>query len=555
MRFSKWMLLLVLFGFGFNAVYTLSVAAPDRPKNRKSKQDSDRSPYYKKWLDEDVLYIISEEERKVFNDLKNDEERESFIEQFWMRRDPDPRSYDNSFKEEHYRRIAYANQHYASGIPGWKSDRGRIYIMYGAPDQKEEHPTGGAYNRPLNEGGGTTTTFPFEKWWYRHIDGIGDDIEIEFVDPSFSGEYRMAMSPDEKDALLHVPNAGLNLSEELGLSDKRDRTYFNPSGFNDPSNPANRYMRAKDSPFNRMEQFFNLQRPPQIKFEDLKAAVSTRITYNTLPYHVRIDYLKLAADKVLVPISIELNNENLEFKKEMDFNRAQVNVYGIVTGLTGRIMSEFEQEISTEYLDEYFQQGKNARSQYQKLVSLPPGQRFKLDLVLKDNNSNNMGSTSLGLTVPKYEEGALQTSTIILANTISQAPKNSDRLEQYVIGDLKILPNVTSEYLPGQNLITYMQIYNMAVDQTTLEPSLDVTFVLKSGDKVIEQSKGKPENSAQFFYGQRLVLLGKVPLTTINAGKYTLEIQVADNISSQRVATSTDFTVKEPLPVISAAAP
>lgn len=545
MRVSKFMLLMALFSLGFNAVTSLS--APDRPKNRKSRQDSDRAPYYKKWLEEDVLYIISEEERKVFKELKNDEERESFIEQFWMRRDPDPRTADNSFKEEHYRRIAYANQHFASGIPGWKTDRGRIYIMYGPPDQKEEHPTGGAYNRPLNEGGGTTTTFPFEKWWYRHIEGIGDDIEIEFVDPSFSGEYRMAMSPDEKDALLNVPNAGLNLAEEMGISTKRDRPYFNPTGFNDPSNPANRYMRAKDSPFNRMEQFFNLQRPPQIKFEDLKAAVTTRVTYNTLPYYVRVDYLKLSDDKILVPISIELNNQDLEFKKEMSVNRAQVNVYGIVTGLTGRIMSEFEQEISTEYLDEYFEKGKNNRSQYQKLVSLPPGQRFKLDLVLKDVNSKNMGSTSLGLTVPKYEEEELQTSTIILANSISQAPTNSDRLEQYVIGDLKVLPNVRSEYLPGQNLITYMQIYNMGLDQTTMEPSLDVTFTVKSGDKIVQQVQGKQENSAQLFYGQRVVLIGRIPLTDFAAGKYTLEIQVLDNITNRRVVTSTAFTVHEPL--------
>jgi GWxTD domain-containing protein len=551
MRVSKFFLLLALFSLGFNAVSSLS--APDRPKNRKSRQDSDRSPYYKKWLEEDVFYIISEEERKVFKDLKNDEERESFIEQFWMRRDPDPRTADNSFKEEHYRRIAYANQHFASGIPGWKTDRGRIYIMYGPPDQKEEHPTGGAYNRPLNEGGGTTTTFPFEKWWYRHIDGIGDDIEIEFVDPSFSGEYRMAMSPDEKDALLHVPNAGLNLAEEMGLSTKRDRPYFNPTGFNDPSNPANRYMRAKDSPFNRMEQFFNLQRPPQIKFEDLKAAVTTRITYNTLPYYVRIDYLKLSDDKILVPISIELNNQDLEFKKEMSVNRAQVNVYGIVTGLTGRIMSEFEQEISTEYMDEYFEKGKNNRSQYQKLISLPPGQRFKLDLVLKDVNSKNMGSTSLGLTVPKYEEEQLQTSTIILANSISQAPTNSDRLDQYVIGDLKVLPNVRSEYLPGQNLISYTQIYNMALDQTTMEPSLDVTFTVKSEDRIIQQFQGKPENSAQLFYGQRVVLLGRIPLTDFAAGKYTLEIQVSDNIANRRVTTSTNFTVHQPLAATTAA--
>ncbi len=375
MRYTRFLLIFLVLGLGFSTVYSFAASPPDNKSKKKDKDSGDRTQYYKKWLDEDVAYIISDEERKVFKDLKTDEEREAFIEQFWARRNPDPRSPDNTFKEEHYRRIAYANQMFASGIPGWKTDRGRIYIMYGKPDEIESHPTGGAYNRPFNEGGGTTTTYPFEDWWYRHIDGVGDDIQLEFVDQSMTGEYRLAMSPDEKDALINVPGAGLTLAEELGLAQKTDRSYYNPSAWNDPNNPENMFMTAKDSPFSRMEQYFSVQRPPKIKFDDLKSVVTTKITYNTLPYQVRTDFVKLSADKVLVPITIELNNKDLEFKREMEVNRASVNVYGIVTNLTGRIMAEFEDTISTEYMDEYFQQGKNKRSEYQKIVSLPPGQR------------------------------------------------------------------------------------------------------------------------------------------------------------------------------------
>jgi TonB family protein len=180
-----------------------------------SKDTEEAIPgYYRKWLDEDVVYIITPEERNAFLALKNDQARDVFIEQFWNRRNPDPTSTRNAFKEEHYRRIAYANQHFASSMPGWKTDRGRIYILYGKPDKIESHPTGGPYNRPSNEGGGTVTTYPFENWWYRHIDGVGDDIEIEFVDQSKSGEYRLAMSPEEKDALINVPGAGLTSAQQ-----------------------------------------------------------------------------------------------------------------------------------------------------------------------------------------------------------------------------------------------------------------------------------------------------------------------------------------------------
>jgi GWxTD domain-containing protein len=137
---------------------------------------------YKKWISQDVNYIITPEEKKAFNKLVTDEERENFIANFWLRRDPDPDTEENEYREEFYERIAYANEHFTSGIPGWKTDRGRIYITFGKPDSIESHPSGGAYDRPSYEGGGSTTTYPFEIWFYRHLDNVGDGVEIEFVD-------------------------------------------------------------------------------------------------------------------------------------------------------------------------------------------------------------------------------------------------------------------------------------------------------------------------------------------------------------------------------------
>ena len=343
-----------------------------------------------------------------------------------------------------------------------------------------------------------------------------------------------------------MSRAGLTLAEEMGLAEKRDRAYFNPGAFNDPNNPQSMFARAKDSPFSRMEQYFAVQRPPKIKFEDLKSVVSTKIMYNTLPYDMRIDYIRLSSDKVLVPISLELNNQTLEFKRENNLNRAKVHVYGIVTSLTNRIIAEWESPISTDFTDENFDYGKNRRSVYQHTVALPPGMRYKLDLVLKDMNSNNIGSTSLGLNVPKFEDGELQSSTIILANSISPAPANSDQLQQYIIGDMKVVPNVKSEYIPGQNLITYMQIYNMGIDQTSDKPALDVTFTVRNDGKVVEEISDSPINSEQFFYGPRVVLLWKIPINEGFApGKYTLEIKVLDRITNRTLTTTTDFKVNE----------
>ena len=516
------------------------------------RREAGMSKYYKEWLDKDVTYIITDDERKFFKDLKNDEERESFIQQFWDRRNPDPRSTYNAFKEEHYRRIAYANQHFASGVPGWRTDRGRVYITLGPPDDRETHATGGTYYRTFREGGGSTSRYPWERWWYRHLDGIGDGVELYFSDSSHSNEFRLVMYEDEMDALLHVEGLGLTLAEEMGLADKRDRAYFNPGGWYDPNNPQSPGSRVKDAPFTRMEQYFNVQRAPKIKFEDLKSVVTTNVTYSSLAFDYRTDYLRLSEDKVLVPITIEISNADLEYKKEKEFNRAKINVYGIVTGLTNKIHAEWEDESAREFLDIYFDKAKEKRSAYQKIIMLPPGQRYKLDLVLKDVNSKKVGFISVPLIVPKYADPGLQSSTIILANNITGAPVNATSLEQYVIGDMKVVPKVMAEYVPGQNLVPYMQIYGMEIDQTSQNPSLEVEFVIKKDGKALEVIQNSANNSEQYYYGQRVVLVGRIPIGDIAPGNYQLEIRVLDKISSNRLTTTTDFTVNEPAPVVAA---
>jgi len=520
------------------------------------RREAGLSKYYKDWLDNDVTYIITEDERAFFKALRNDEERESFIQQFWDRRNPDPRSPYNAFKEEHYRRIAYANEHFTSGVPGWRTDRGRVYITWGPPDDRETHPTGGSYYRNWREGGGQTSRFPWEKWWYRYIEGVGNGVELHFVDSSISGEYRLAMYEDELDALINVEGIGLTLAEEMGLADKRDRAFFNPSGWFDPENPQSPGSRAKDNPFTRMEQFFGLQTPPKIKFEDLKSVVTTSISYSVIPFDVRTDYVRLTANKVLVPITVEIGNSELEFKKDKGFNRAKIDVYGVVTGLTNKIEAEWEDEQVRDFDDIYFGTEKNGSSTFQKIVLLPPGQRYKLDLVLKDVNSKKVGFISLPLIVPKYADPGLQSSTIILAKNIGDAPTTATTLDQYVIGDMRIVPNVKSEYILGKNinLVPYMQIYGMEIDQATQNPSLQVEFVIKKEGQVLEVIEASAMNSDQFFYGPRVVLVGRFPYGNRAPGEYQLEIRVLDKISNNRLTTTTDFIVKEaPAPLVAEA--
>jgi len=187
-----------------------AILKPLTPLQQKRKEEALKQELmtpYKKWMDEEVVYIISDEERKAFKEIRTDEEREHFVEQFWLRRDPTPGTEENEFKGEHYRRIGYANEHFAEGIPGWRTDRGRIYIQYGPPDEIEAHPAGGKYQRPAVEGGGETETYPFVQWRYKLIDGVGQNVIVEFVDKTGKGEYKMTVDPHDRDQLLNLQAA------------------------------------------------------------------------------------------------------------------------------------------------------------------------------------------------------------------------------------------------------------------------------------------------------------------------------------------------------------
>lgn len=291
----------------------------DTKKAAKQQKQSQRSlereldSQYKKWLNEDVVYIITPEEKNAFLHLSTNEEREQFIEQFWQRRNPDPDSPENTYKEEHYRRIAYANEHFASGIPGWKSDRGRIYIMWGPPDEIDSHPTGGTYERPSDQGGGETSTYPFEDWRYRYLEGMGNNVELEFVDPTSTGEYHLTMDPSEKDALLYVPGAGLTMAESMGLASKTQR-FQNTDGTHD-AQPLGGMTPESEEEFTRLQQYADIFRPPPVKFKDLEAVVTSRLVRDQVKFDYRFDFMRITSDTVLVPITVQVPRKQMSSRK------------------------------------------------------------------------------------------------------------------------------------------------------------------------------------------------------------------------------------------------
>jgi GWxTD domain-containing protein len=522
------------------AAASLSGVAQDP---RQSQQDPMEKPRnvkpelkkaYKDWLEKDVTYVITDEERKAFKKLATDDERERFIEEFWRRRDPDPDTDENEFKEEYYERIAYANEHFASGMPGWKSDRGRIWIMYGKPDERETHPMGGNYERPSYEGGGNTTTYPFETWFYRYLPGVGSGVEIEFVDPTGSGEYRIARNPNEKDALLMIPGGGLTLSEQLGLSDKADRI----SGIGGVGT-AN-YQREQDSPFSRLQLLADLSRPPQVKFNDLASAVNTGvIEENPLNFDIRVDFFRQSDERVITALTIQTSNKDLVFQDSGGLQQARINIFGRITSVAGRRAGVFEDPVITTATTEELSEAKDRKSAYQKAIALAPG-TYKVDVIVRDVTSGATGVRHVGFTVPRYDPQKLSTSTLVLAAKL-ESLIDQPAVGQFVIGQTKVIPNVSGIYQKGQPVGVYLQVYNAGIDQTTLRPSVDVEYaLLKDGKELGKQAEDWRGMSDS---GQRLTLARLIDTRQLPPGEYELAVRIRDRVSGQALAPSAKFTV------------
>ncbi len=532
---------------GLFLVVSLALAGSvDAQRRSQAQQSEEMEDYYEKWLKEDVLYIISDEERSVFEGLTTPEEKEQFIEQFWFRRDPDPRTAHNEFKEEHYRRIAYANEKFTSGNPGWMTDRGRIYIIHGEPDAIVSRPTGGSYVRPIHEGGGVTAVYPYEMWRYRYLEGVGDDVELEFVDPSESGEFRLATFHWEKDAIImgRVPG-GQTLARQTGLATQADHPAYTPATGGAGYGPENWYRRQRDAPFQRYETIARVGAAPVTKYKDLKELVEVNIRFETLPFEVREEYFKLNEAQVLIPITLQISNRDVSFQLENNQQTARLAVYGIVASLTNRVVTEFEDDIVIRYRPEEFEEGILRRSAYQKILPLDSRNRYRIDLVVKDLNSGRVGVIRKALIPPAYGEEDLEGSSLVLSDAINPLEEIPSANDMFVLGDVRIMPRLNGEFTNTMPLGVYYQVYNASLDQSTMEPSLRVTYNLRKNGQLLRTAVEENGESLQFYSGRRVVILKELSLAGLEPGDYQIEVEVHDRLTDRRLKeTGTFFVVR-----------
>ena len=503
---------------------------------------------YKTWLNQDVAWIISDEETKAFKTLSNDEERDAFIEQFWLRRNPNPDSPENEFREEHYRRIAYANDRYAAGKPGWKTDRGHVYIAFGEPDSKDSHPSGGAYDRPMEEGGGQTSTFPFETWHYRYIEGIGENIDLEFVDTCQCGDYHFTIDRSEKDALLHTPGAGLTQYEQMGQAKKADRFKGNLESLG--NGPMSSATQGKE--FDRIELAAKVFAPPPVKFKDMENFISEHklLSGPAFPFDVRTDFVKVTESTVLVPITLQIKNRDITFVTKDGVSKGVVNILGKVTTIMHKTVQTFEDTVEVDQPAELLEKSLDGQRLYWKALPLLPG-LYRLDIVIKDvNNPDHIGIYGKSLEVPTYHDEKLATSSLILADVMNQVSSREIGSGNFVVGNTFIRPRVSPNvatpvsFKRGQQLNFWMQVYNLGIDETTKSNQATVTYEITDTAANTVVLEKQVESKDLGLHSDQVTVEKTVSIAGLQPGKYKVTIKVNDGISKQEIAQSAPFVVE-----------
>jgi hypothetical protein len=412
--------------------------------------------------------------------------------------------------------------------------------MWGPADEVQSHPSGGSYDRPASEGGGETSTYPFEDWRYRYLEGIGENVEIEFVDPTMSGEYKLTMDPSEKDALLYVPGAGLTEMESMGLASKTSR--FNNTDGTHLAQPLGMTPETMNE-FSRLDLYAKIQQAPPVKFKDLEAVVTSRLVRDQVKFDYRWYFLRITSDTVLVPITVQIPTRQLSFQEKSGVDTATVNLFARITTLSGRIVQTFEDTVRRDVPASLLQQALVVPSIYQKAVPLSPG-LYRLDIVLKDVNNGNVGVVNTRLAVPRFEDDQLSSSSLILADQILPVSSKDIGLGQFVLGDVKVRPKLDGSFGANDGMGVFLQVYNLKVDDKTHKADVSVQYrVMKdmTADPVLKFDIAKDKLPE---HGEELTLENIITLGSLPPGPYKLEVSVTDNIAKQTITPAMAFTVK-----------
>jgi hypothetical protein len=318
--------------------------------------------------------------------------------------------------------------------------------------------------------------------------------------------------------LLYIEGMGQTTAERLGFTIRAEHPALHPGNWNNTAY-MKRYLgqRFKDRPFERLRQYFAMQRPPEIKQKELQTIVATNVSYTVLPFEFTTHYIWIDESMAMVPVTIEVSNGKLSFFKQGDIFKARIGIYGRVSTLLGEVVTEFDDTVSTQYRKEQSAIIHKLNSVYQKVLSVPPG-RYKLDLVIKDLTSGDIGTVTSGIHLKKLEAGKIGAGSLFLAKKLETLTSFTENLQSFVIGDVRVVPSVNRSFRPNEDLGIYLQVYNTGLDSTTLLPSVSVEYRITRDSEIVSEFLDTESSSLEFTSARRIVLMNKFDLDNFETG-------------------------------------
>lgn len=469
------------------------------------------APKYKAWLEDEVVYLITPRERQVFLDLASDRERDLFIESFWRHRDDSPETERNEFREEHFKRIAYANGHFiGSGRPGWKTDRGKIYIILGPP-------------RSIRPYGGTDAVLPCEVWSYQGlaIPGVPNEFDLLFFQKNHIGDYVLyqpagdgpwSLISSGKTAIGDYAEAYNTLYIiEPDLARTSISLIPNESVRSFPSLTSLALLQSLDSAAYRKIEDLWAQ-----KFKDYKGLVEVEYSANYIDSGAQMQIIQDAAGVSFVHLAMEPKNISMAGGDQGVTTDLVLN--GMLTDAQGRAAFQFEKKIPLRFSPEQFEKVRQRPFSFVEVFPVQPGD-YKLSVLLKNAVSKEFASFEGKIQIPTAFP-APRLAPLFLGFNAVRLPAAPAVPKPFVVRDFQLFGQAQASYAAGDTVYIYTQVLGLRPELKaagTLEFLLEQDGV-KKASKVLALA-GNPDS---------LNFLEVFPAAELAPGYYRAAVELRD---------------------------
>ncbi len=496
--------------------------------------DSELDKAMDKWIRDYVRYIITEEEKVEWKGLSNRDDKVMFIEHFWQRRDPTPETRENEYRAEYIQRWLYVKQHFTAGKPGWRTDRGRIYLMLGAPSSVERNPFG--RNR---------TERPSEVWYYNSINNrnLPASVDISFVDFMGYGDYEIVTDLDQTARFNSSFGIAMNNLDAYALRRMGDVRPVEDvvSTMWDEARITHPELLSRDL-FELQRELSEIAETPKLNVRPLREVVRTEIARGDLSFALSAGIFKAAAGNGFVPVTIAVPLSNISFRETPERRDYEIELYARVHGDNGS--DTYEEELKISFPRDEIAGHADADYVYQFWFTVPPGQ-YKLNLTIRDNLSGSVGHQQEEISVPVFDGGSLAMSDMIVADQVSEAPENEiarrNEAAPFRFANLRVIPNVKRE-IPSnkKEFFLYFHVYNFSTAGEDSTSDLAVQYYVYREGGLFSKT---PAFQLRRRFTDRAAVQSGFPVVNFEAGAYRIVAVVRDNISGEEVRGECTFSV------------